>query len=198
MNRIALILLTLYAVSSHATEEANPFSRLPAPPAAAPLLSAPPAPPPPPPAEESLPASFVENRSVFDLLEVVGRSDTSAVLRYPMAGSTGGVGGGASAAQGQAFRTVIVHDGQAVFIGGRSYSVVLPRGATNVLLVDGKRGKTLWEGDLSAPRVYQAAPNVTDFQYSPPAAAVGSGIGFRSTGSATPMPGSQPAPGVAR
>lgn len=194
----ALMPLALMAcVNAHAAEYANPYS--PYPPAPSAVPSAPPPPLPMPMGgmphlalDDALPPAFTENRSVFDVLEVVGRSATFAVLRYPMTGSSAGANvgtstsasanagaGAATSAQGISYRKLIVRSEKTAFIGGRSFKVVLPGGGTNVLLVDSKNGKVLWEGDLSEPKIYYTSPNVTDYQYTPPASA-GTGVGQAS------------------
>lgn len=188
MRFFAVILVMGVSVACHATENSNPFVSPP------PVF--PDAPPPrvaPPAQDDQPPQSYTENRSLFELIEVVGRSATFAVLRFPMVGSSnasmtggahvGGASGAAAAAQGVAYRELIVRSGRKTFIGGRSFQVELPVGSTNVLLLDGKNGKVLWEGDLSGPRIYYANPNVADYQYTPPAAA-GAGVGQTSGGMA--------------
>lgn len=170
MKRFVVVplVMMLSAVSSYAAENSNPFV-LPAPPPVAGMTL--------PSLDEPLSQSFTENRSVFDLLEVVGRTATFAVLRYPMAGS-----GATTGVQGVSYRELIVKKGQASFIGGRSFKAVLPSTGTNVLLVDSKNGKVLWEGDLSAPKIYHVNPNIADYQYTPPVSA-GTGVGQATSGS---------------
>jgi len=53
---------------------------------------------------------------------------------------------------------------------------------TSVQLLNTK-GKVVWEGDLSMPKVYQPTPNITDYQYTPPISA-GADIGQKSGGAA--------------
>lgn len=169
MKRLAVVPLAmmLFAASSSAAENSNPFI-LPAPPSVAGMAF--------PPPDESLSQAFTENRSVFDVLEVVGRTATLAVLRYPMVG-----------VQGASYRELIVRKGRASFIGGRSFKAVLPCAGTNVLLVDSKSGKVLWEGDLSSPKIYHVNPNMVDYQYTPPVSA-GTGVGQSTSGSNASSP----------
>lgn len=165
-------LVMMISLACHADDNSNPFvspSSLPPasaasslPRAASPML------------DEPLPLSFTENRTMFDLLEVVGRGANFAVLRYPITGAAN-IGGGGSA-QSVSYREFIARNGKNILIGGRSFKVTLPHGGTNVLLVDGKNGKVLWEGEMSAPKVYYANPAIADFQYTPPVSA-GTGVG---------------------
>lgn len=181
MNRLVISLIVLASVSSHAADNSNPFV-----PAAGAALHAQPQLS----LDDPLPQSFTENKSIFDLIEVVGRNSNFAVLRYPVSGSSGaalsgGTGVVATAStQGVSYRELVVRGGRNTFIGGHSFKVELPRGNTNVLLV-GKNGKVLWEGDLSAPKVYYVNPPATDYQYTPPMSA-GAGIGQSVNGQIAP------------
>lgn len=173
MKRFLIFLVITITVSatSYAAENSNPFNPQPIVPAIGQTF--------PQLLDDPLPQTFTENRSIFDTLEIVGRSTTFAVLRYPMVGTT---------TQGTSYREFIVKSGKNSFIGGRSFKAVFPQGGTNVLLVD-KNGKILWEGDLSAPKTYQITPNVIDYQYTPPVSA-GAGIGQSLAGS-TSIAGNQ-------
>jgi hypothetical protein len=136
--------------------------------------------------DSPLPQAFTENKSIFDMLEVIGRGVNFAILRYPMIGTsmtaTPVSGSTAAAPQGISYRELIVKTDKQVLIGGRSFKVILPAGETNVQLANDKNGHILWEGDLSGPKVYNTNPNVVDYQYTPPTTA-GTGIGQTSTGS---------------
>jgi len=168
LSQIGLLIVSL---NCFAAESGNPFNK-----------ALPPAPPMPngltmPELEEVLPRGFVENKGVFDTIEIVGRSESVAVLRYPMMGSSI-----TATNQGISYRQVTVRDGRQTFIGGRSFKVNLPKGETTVQFVEAKSGKIFWEGDLSTPRVYYSTPNQTDFQYTPPlSAGVGIGQGSNTT-----------------
>ena len=183
MKRFLIPLIMMACVSSHAAENTNPF-----------ILNQPlPVTPvgglPRPSLDDPLPQSFTENRSLFDMIEVVGRGTDFAVLRYPMVTtSSTGQTAGAATSQGVSFRELIVRSDKTSFIAGRSFKAVLPGGGTNVLLVDSKSGKVLWEGDLSGPKVYYTNPNIMDYQYSPPLSA-GAGVG-QSTGGTMSASGS--------
>lgn len=132
--------------------------------------------------------SYSENKSVFDVLEVVGRTDTHATLRYPQAGvnPTGGAGQPGSPAGGGAaslnFRVVTVKHGESIFLSGRKYKVALDKSVTLVRLLDIAQNRVIWEGDLSAPRTYSVMPNMTDYQYVPPVSA-GAGVHVEGTAS---------------
>lgn len=181
MKRIIAASLMMVVWPSFA-DTPNYFAQMPPPPAAStgnPHLSAPP--------DAPLP-SFFENKSVFDTLEVVGRTDTCATLRYPQAGygsaggaPSGGVpppgspGGGSGAAASMNFRVTTVKHGDSVFLGGRKYKVALDKEVTLVRLLDITQNRVVWEGDLSAPKSYSAPPNMADYQYAPPISA-GAGI----------------------
>ena len=166
VKHFAIPLAMTISMVCHA-ENQNPFvPPLPQPHAAGPVF-------PPPPLDEPSPQNFTENRSVFDTLEVIGRGAKFAILRYPM---SGGAAGATTSTQGVSYRELIIRSERNASIGGRSFKVVLPIDGTNVLLVDNKSGKVLWDGDLSAPKVYYATPNVADYQYTPPVAA-GTGVG---------------------
>lgn len=141
--------------------------------------------------DEPLPQSFTENRSVFDMIEVVGRAANSAVLRIPITSvqpqSGMAVAGGAMAsAQGISYRQVIAKNGRDIFVGGRLFKVTLPADGTLVVLAD-KRGRVAWEGDLQGPKVFNVSPNMADYQYSPPLSA-GKGI-VQSTSSSAALGG---------
>lgn len=134
--------------------------------------------------EDPLPKSFSENRSVFDMMEVVGRGANSAILRIPMTSGQSNMGapvGAATTAQGMSYRQLVVKSGRDIFVGGRLYKVALPKDGTSVVLADSK-GRIAWEGDLQGAKVFNVSPNISDYQYSPPLSA-GNGIG-QTTGAA--------------
>jgi hypothetical protein len=146
--------------------------------------------------EDVLPMSFTENRTLFDMLEVVARSANSAILRYPVMVVTPGAAAPiAGGAQGVTYRDLVFKKGQVKLIAGRSFKAVFPVGETNVQLLDSK-GKIVWEGDLSSPKVYSVNPNMIDYQYTPPPSA-GTGVGqtiVSTSPSSTPSPSLGAAP----
>lgn len=178
MKRLLTLLLLAVCANGFAADYANPYSPQPLP--LAPSMGGMPHPIVPS-LDDPLPQAFTENRSLFDIIEVVGRGRDFAVLRYPTVTTSSTGQAGAATSQGIAYRELIVKSDKTSFIGGRSFKAVLPGGGTNVLLVDGKNGKVLWEGDLSGPKVYYTSPNMMDYQYSPPLSA-GAGVGQTPSG----------------
>ena len=138
--------------------------------------------------------SFSDNKSVFDMLEVVGRSDTHATLRYPQmglatpganlqAGQQGNMASGAGAAIGAMnYRVMSVKQGGVILLNGRKYFVLLNKDDETVRLLDSSKKNIVWEGDLSAPKSYSVSPNLADHQYAPPMSA---GAGVSVEGSST-------------
>jgi hypothetical protein len=133
--------------------------------------------------DEPLPPSFVENRSLFDALEIVGKTSSLVILRYPIINTrvaASGAAGGA-AVGGLTYRELYFRRGQVRLIDGREFKARF-NDETSVQLLN-TSGKVVWEGDLSMPKVYQSAPNIVDYQYIPPISA-GADIGQKSSGAA--------------
>lgn len=173
MRLSILALMALSLVASMAAAEQNPFSDpnkvmppMPDMTAGAATVS------------EQLPASFTDNRTAIESMELVAYTAKGATIRYLVSGAT---------------REIDVKDGASVIISGRQYKVAIAKKSTSVSLTD-KNGVEMWNGGLVQIKTQYVTPSTNEYQYVPPVSA-GAYIGqSRITGAASIASGSPASP----